>query len=354
LTSVRRWIMADPSTIVDGLNLYRYTHNSPIDYIDISGNKTIPFEGFTGNETMEELERFAFSHGIKITDPKFTVDEYKKQFRPGREGNGGRWKFDFEPIEFYSPSDGPQYGFGTSGVSISDMHPPPTIPSRGYDTSFGTKKGGDGKRIDGPDEGETGGDTNDPKKASTLLDAVTAIANIFNFEKPHHDGGASGGVTGGRSKDGYKGTLFQILAIVGSIFIGKIASKFGKFVSGLKKEGEIFLRKFFGKVEEKAEAKAAAEGLNLSKKLASESQIAEQEGRLIAGKGADEEFRNAEQIAREYGGKAEDWVKKSSSKYYSKDGYLFETHWIENLITGQRIEFKTKFPNGIIQRFSKN
>jgi hypothetical protein len=45
-------------------------------------------------------------------------------------------------------------------------------------------------------------------------------------------------------------------------------------------------------------------------------------------------LRDAERLARDYGGKPEDWVKKSSSKYAARDGTAFETHWIENLRTG--------------------
>jgi hypothetical protein len=32
------------------------------------------------------------------------------------------------------------------------------------------------------------------------------------------------------------------------------------------------------------------------------------------------------------------------SQAFTKDGRAFETHWVENLRTGQRLEYKTKFP----------
>ena len=35
----------------------------------------------------------------------------------------------------------------------------------------------------------------------------------------------------------------------------------------------------------------------------------------------------------------------SSSSYTGSDGLQFETHWYENVQTGERVEFKTKFPN---------
>jgi hypothetical protein len=30
----------------------------------------------------------------------------------------------------------------------------------------------------------------------------------------------------------------------------------------------------------------------------------------------------------------------------SRDGTRSETHWVENVVTGQRVEFKPKFPRG--------
>ena len=93
-------------------------------------------------------------------------------------------------------------------------------------------------------------------------------------------------------------------------------------------------------------AEAAAEASSkLNKSLASHAQLGEV-GTTIAGAGARVPFRGAERIAEEYGGNAADWVKKSSSSYTAPDGTVFQTHWIENIRTGERIEFKTKFPRG--------
>ena len=57
-------------------------------------------------------------------------------------------------------------------------------------------------------------------------------------------------------------------------------------------------------------------------------------------------FRDALRVAGDHGGDAADWVKKSSSSYAARDGVRFETHWVENVKSGQRVEFKTKFPGG--------
>lgn len=84
----------------------------------------------------------------------------------------------------------------------------------------------------------------------------------------------------------------------------------------------------------------AATRNKLFKKLASEAQISEN-GVIIAGEGSSKIFRNAPFSAKKYGGIAADYVKKSSTSVLTPDGYQIETHWIENLRTGQRFEPKT-------------
>lgn len=88
---------------------------------------------------------------------------------------------------------------------------------------------------------------------------------------------------------------------------------------------------------------AADSAQNAENLLASENQMNEA-GHIMAGPGGRVPFRNAEAVAREYGGSALDWVKKTSSSYTPSNSAPFQTHWVENLKTGQRVEFKTKFP----------
>ncbi len=90
-----------------------------------------------------------------------------------------------------------------------------------------------------------------------------------------------------------------------------------------------------GKLDE-----AADEAAKLTKSLASESQLGEA-GKAIAGPGAKDVFRDAERVASEHGGNAADWAKKVSSSYSARDGAKLETHWVENVATGQRVEHKT-------------
>ncbi|MCB9309910.1 MAG: VCBS repeat-containing protein [Lewinellaceae bacterium] len=87
-----------------------------------------------------------------------------------------------------------------------------------------------------------------------------------------------------------------------------------------------------------SEAKLSSNGVKLAKQLASESQMAE-EGITIVSSG---NLKEAARLSQQYGGKAVDWVKKTSTSF-SKNGIKFETHWYENITTGLRTEFKTKF-----------
>ena len=90
---------------------------------------------------------------------------------------------------------------------------------------------------------------------------------------------------------------------------------------------------------------AAEETSKLHKSFASRAQMGEV-GETMAGADARAAFRGAKRIAEEYGGDAADWVKRRSSSYTARDGAKFETHWVENIRTGERVEFKTKFPGG--------
>ena len=79
-------------------------------------------------------------------------------------------------------------------------------------------------------------------------------------------------------------------------------------------------------------------GAALVKQLVSESQMAEVG--IIMARGS--EIRDVPRLVNMYGGKIADWGKKTSSTF-TQNGKWFETHWYENLNTGQRFEFKTKF-----------
>lgn len=86
-------------------------------------------------------------------------------------------------------------------------------------------------------------------------------------------------------------------------------------------------------------ARLSTNGVKLTQQLASEAQMS-QAGRTIISN-----LRSEPRLAQQYGGKAADWVKKSSSSF-NKNGKIFETHWYQNVSTGQRVEFKTKLIQG--------
>jgi RHS repeat-associated protein len=92
-------------------------------------------------------------------------------------------------------------------------------------------------------------------------------------------------------------------------------------------------------------ASSATQAVKLEKALASEAQTAKLltgKGEAIAGAGTKKEFRDAERVAAEHGGQAKDWSKVSGGDHVAKDGTKIETHAVENKVTGQVGEIKTK------------
>jgi hypothetical protein len=69
-------------------------------------------------------------------------------------------------------------------------------------------------------------------------------------------------------------------------------------------------------------------------------EIAAHTGERIAGAEVPKAFRDASRVAAEYGGDPNHWVKMSSSGFRAADRTAFQTHWIENIMTGQQVEMK--------------
>ena len=65
-------------------------------------------------------------------------------------------------------------------------------------------------------------------------------------------------------------------------------------------------------------------------------------GKTFAGKGTDKLFRNEDRIVKQYGGEMGEWNKKTSSNFTTKSGQKIELHWVENVKTGKRVEYKQK------------
>jgi RHS repeat-associated protein len=97
-----RWVSSDTAGFVDGLNLFCYCRNGPATNRDPLGTDTIPFSGFTGRETYEDLQKFATNNRAVISDPNFTPQNMTPENR-GRfydpnpnspDGSGGYWRFE--------------------------------------------------------------------------------------------------------------------------------------------------------------------------------------------------------------------------------------------------------------------
>jgi hypothetical protein len=89
-------------------------------------------------------------------------------------------------------------------------------------------------------------------------------------------------------------------------------------------------------------APSVIDGRNLGRELASEEQMAST-GVPIIGAGTTKPLRDSDILAGQYGGNPGDWAKMASRKSYrGADGFEFETHWYENTVTGQKVEYKTK------------
>lgn len=102
--------------------------------------------------------------------------------------------------------------------------------------------------------------------------------------------------------------------------------------------------------ERAAEASSAMSRLNLSKQLASQQgvgQIMAGKGQAIAGAGTKTALRDAGRLAEQYGGKAGDWAKVSSTNFRAADGTPISTHAYQNTATGQIVEMKTKIMDEI-------
>jgi RHS repeat-associated protein len=82
---------------------------------------------------------------------------------------------------------------------------------------------------------------------------------------------------------------------------------------------------------------------DLNKDLASRQQMGEP-GETMAGAGSPKNvpLRDAPRLSNQYGGEPGDWAKKYSTAYKAADRTHVETHWYENIKTGQQVEHKTK------------
>lgn len=89
-------------------------------------------------------------------------------------------------------------------------------------------------------------------------------------------------------------------------------------------------------------AKGVGSAAQLAKQLGSKEGVAELlsgGGKAIAGAGTKVPIRDVGRLISEYGGKAEDWIKVTSTA----PGHL-QTHAYRNLVTGEVVELKSILP----------
>ena len=94
---------------------------------------------------------------------------------------------------------------------------------------------------------------------------------------------------------------------------------------------------------EKGELAHISELQKVSLAKALEGQALEK-GKLMAGNGHKDLFKDAADKAKNYGGNPEDYAKMASNSLYKiTDTLKVQTHWVENTKTGVRYEMKVKF-----------
>ncbi len=152
-----RWTSSDPAGFADGTNQFCYCHNAPITYTDPSGTQAaIPFSGFTGRESYEDLQTFARNNHAVITDPNFTPENMSAANRgrfyeanPTRpDGTGGYWRFSVRSMteEELHPVTPPEEPIASMPppTSSSAATPPPPPTTGGSSAPPPTGGGGSG------------------------------------------------------------------------------------------------------------------------------------------------------------------------------------------------------------------
>jgi hypothetical protein len=97
-------------------------------------------------------------------------------------------------------------------------------------------------------------------------------------------------------------------------------------------------------------ASSPLQAQNLARQLTSEEQLGQAkagQGEPIFGAGTNQPLLDAQRLSQQYGGNPADWAKmggESSAVHgvQTPAGNNFETHWYQNMRTGQVVEIKTK------------
>jgi RHS repeat-associated protein len=302
-----RWLQRDPAGYVGGMSLYAYVSGNPAGLTD-------PMGLCAGAGTTAPL----FNDMSLYLDPNAQGGEDGNVGSSAETGVYGETSQDDAPISVrYGQSDGSndEVDHGTPGDVI-------------YAASGG------GSFRHGMTE-ERRGDAQPDEKSS----AFDAVADWFRAAD--------------NSRAEHMGTIEEIIR-------GFTLDVVGMVENGVKKTWETGLAVYCGIVTflwgdgantspevryASGEAHSASNAIKLNKNLASQQQVGEI-GSRIAGEGTGVPFRDAARFAEQHGGSPAEWVKMRSSSHVAPDRTRFETHWVENIRTGERFEYKTKIAGG--------
>ena len=151
-----RWTSTDPSGLNTATNLYRFSHDNPICFIDLNGQDPVSV-GKAGDlpaaATLEDLKQYAFAHGKIYSDP-----DNKRTYKDGQWQGGTLAERDYA----HEDASG-EFGRDDRPKTIA----PQTIPAgpystdpnsgQGYDLPSGSGGGGASKIGGGASNAATGG-----------------------------------------------------------------------------------------------------------------------------------------------------------------------------------------------------
>jgi hypothetical protein len=280
--------------------------------------------------------------GYRVTDRDFAELAVTSHNQNGFDGvsylNG-----EYRTPKRSVPVDLIDYGGGNMSTAAFSPGPFEYIHPDGFETLFGTIQG---TRISDPYNATW---TTPDAYAGNVHDPMTQKPFMWNGNNPYQYSdptgyeigniwrGWEGDVRPGDSRDA--DWLFsQLIDAAGMALAAEIPMLRGGFGSAASSAARGAARGGL--------AQSAKSGLLLSKSLASEAQVANAlrglGGRVVAGGGSKSVLRDAGRLAKQYGGKESDWAKMSSETWRASDGTGVETHWYQNISTGQVEEVKSK------------
>ena len=319
-----RWLTRDPAGYVDGLNVYLFVGGNPLMFVDPTGLARKRGEIW---ETIKRTPRELWNDGTSVA----------RELKDGLNAVATeaivlpQYYLGFKTIEEYSRIS--VFAQAQVGAEIEAARSPSGTPKSTGAAALSTLA------IEPPLQtirAITSGDLDEIERSSwTLaLGGVSGLATKqFLLRNP---GAVTAGATGTAAPRFSPGTTFDGPS--------STVAQTSFTTTGLSPAQVTFTPPAVslpaGRVRS-ANPTSLADAIRLNKSLASQQQIGEI-GERIAGEGTGVTFRNAGRVAGQYGGSPTEWVKMRSPSHLAPDGTRFETHWVENLRTGQRFEFKTK------------